>query len=146
MANKKITELPLITSVTTGDDIPIVQTGATSRVHPGAAGGLDVDLVDGIHGTAMWYSSTGTGGSDGNGGRPPTPKPTEYDASPDNKNIGTLGNAEWSGTITRTPLGGSWFHFTIDFSAQTVLMGVTAGGSEITSTNTAIKTLCWRIA
>lgn len=74
MANKKITELPLVTSSSASDDIPIVQSGVTSRIKAGAGGGLDADKVDNIQGTALWYSSSGTGGSDGNAGQPPAPK------------------------------------------------------------------------
>lgn len=35
---------------------------------------IDADTVNAIAAPAFWYSSSGTGGSDGNGGQPPAPK------------------------------------------------------------------------
>jgi len=139
MANKKITELPLITSVTTGDDIPIVQTGATSRVHSGAAGGLDADLVDGIHGAAMWYSSSGTGGSDGNAGQPPAPKSRVATDS----DIGQYrAYTSASGAGVTLPAGGTWSYDCTQRDVATGVFnthvaGVAAGGTTIAGSDIA---------
>lgn len=42
---------------------------------------LDADTVGGTSGAALWYSSSGTGGSDGNAGQPPAPKTYKQSAS-----------------------------------------------------------------
>lgn len=89
--NVKISALPTATTVSGVDIVPIVQGGVTKQIAEsnfnsaasilaklktvdGSGSGLDADFCDGIHGNAMWYSSSGTGGSDGNGGQPPAPK------------------------------------------------------------------------
>ena len=43
----KISELPVTTSVSTGDYIPVVEDGITKRVQAGPSGGLDADTVSG---------------------------------------------------------------------------------------------------
>lgn len=57
-------------------------------------GTFDADKVDGVHGSAMWYSSSGTGGNDGNGGQPPMKKGTIYSFTPSagTQTIVTLGS------------------------------------------------------
>lgn len=55
----KISALPLVTSSSASDDMIIVQGGVTSRIHPGAGGGLAADSVPdcGIGAAGFFYNS-----------------------------------------------------------------------------------------
>ena len=158
MANLKISELSTSSTISTGDYLPCIEGGLTKKVQAGTTGGLDVDTVDGIHGLSMWYSSSGTGGSDGNGGQPPAPKPRIYSAY----GIGEcyhIASSDGVALSTPNPVGGSTWLVTFS-SHQSVGTGgyfAHSGGAYniVLSGNTQIvpgiagytgKADVWRIA
>jgi hypothetical protein len=51
---KKVSAFALATTSSVADSIPIIQSGANKRIHPGSTGGLDADLLDGYQASTLY--------------------------------------------------------------------------------------------
>jgi len=142
MGTKTIGQLDLATAASAiGCLLECESSGVSKRLVTGTGGGLDADKVDGIQGTALWYSSNGTGGSDGNAGQPPAPKPHTLGTNA----IGEWRQAVYSAPNTIAPPGGTWAYLSL-LGARFYVGTIAGGGILQAGSDVSTTLLCWRIA
>ena len=132
---KTFTGIPAFNGGSSGSTAPFTVDSTT------VVDNFNADTVDGVQGSAMWYSSSGTGGSDGNGGQPPAPKPQAVTP-------GGIGNWIYVPTPGRYVRGagatGTWSVIAFNSSGVPIGATVAAGGQDLGEQNAML--LCWRVS
>lgn len=134
----RITDLPLVTSVDTSDDIVVVKDGVTSKIKASTGGGLDVDTVQGRHGglTAGDLLILGTGDKAALG----LGSAAELDAGSAN-GVATLGA---DGKVPVTELPSITITDTFPVASQAAMLALTAQKGDVAVRSDENKTYILR--
>jgi len=154
VAGKETIIIPLLvagSTIAAGKELPVYVDSEgnvySSYQRNGLGTGFDADTVDGVQGTSLWYSSSGTGGSDGNGGQPPAPKPNKT-------GYGTAGyftgsDYASSGSVVSTPSAtGIWKGFVTGYGLSTSLGDtfiIAGSSSSVATTIGANVRIIWEL-